>query len=116
MNEITSRAARGPQRFGKAFLMTTTATPVTPEPTLDDVRVATAAETAAHDQADAAAADRAHAAARQSRRESRQMAAAWVSLVAGLVVSLGVFSSIAWQNSVAANGTGATPPAVTAAP
>ena len=116
MNEITSRAVLSPRRFGKAFLMTTTAASVTPEPTLDDVLVATAAETAAHDQADAAAADRAHAAARQARRESRQMAVAWVSLVAGLVVSLGVFSSIAWQNSVAANGVGTTTPAVSTAP
>jgi hypothetical protein len=116
VNEITSRAGFRPSGFGKAFLMTTTATSVTPEPTLDDALVATAAETAAHDQADAAAADRAHAAAVRARRESRQMAVAWVSLVAGLVVSLGVFSSIAWQNSVAANGTGATAPAVSTAP
>lgn len=115
MNEITPRADVRTQRFGKALLMTTTATSGTTEPTLDDVLVATAAETAAHDQADAAA-NRAHAAARQARRESRQLAAAWVALATGLVVSLGVFSSIAWQHSVAANGTGTTPPAVTAAP
>ena len=79
-------------------------------PTLDDALV-TAAETAAHDQDDAAHDDAArdHAAqaadaARTARRESRAMAAAWVALVAGLALTLGVFASIAWENSVAANG------------
>ena len=84
--------------------MTTTTTPATAAPTLDDSLVAVATETAAHDQADAAAADRAVAAQRQARRESRQMAAAWASLVAGLVVSLSVFGAVAWQHSEAANG------------
>lgn len=97
--------------------MTTSTTPPTSVPTLDDALVAVATETAAHDQADAAAADRAAAARRQARRESRQMAVAWTSLVAGLVVSLSVFGAIAWQHSEAANGpsTGTTA-AVSTAP
>ena len=42
------------------------------------------------------------------------MTAAWISLALGLVISMGTFSSIAWQHSVAANGT--TPAASTTAP
>ena len=94
--------------------MTLATTRLTTEPTLDDALAA--ARTAAHDQSDAAAADRVAAAAVQARRESRQMAVAWVSLVAGLVVSLGVFASIAWENSVAANGVRPTTQAVSTAP
>ena len=106
MNEITAGRGLAESSFGKACLMTAT-TDTAHEPTLDDALVA-AAETAAHDQDDAAhddaARDHAAHAARTARRESRAMAAAWVSLVAGLALSLGVFASIAWENSVAANG------------
>lgn len=114
MKQITSRLAGSTSSFGKAFLMTTAPHATTPL-TLDDALVATAAETAAHDQADAAAADRAATAVARARRESRQMAVAWVSLFAGLVVSLGVFGAIAWQHSEAADGPG-THVAVSTAP
>jgi len=109
VNEITAGRGLAESSFGKACLMTST-TDTAHELTPDDALV-TAAETAAHDQDDAAHDDAArdhaaHAAdaARTARRESRAMAAAWVSLVAGLALTLGVFSSIAWENSVAANG------------
>ena len=109
MNEITAWRGLAESHIGKACLMTSS-TDTAHEPTLDDALV-TAAETAAHDQDDAAHDDAArenaaHAAdaARTARRESRAMAAAWVSLVAGLALTLGVFASIAWENSVAANG------------
>ena len=97
----------------------TTSTSETTEPTFDDLLVTdaaeTAAETAAHDQADAAAAHRAaEQHAKRVARENKQMTAAWISLALGLVISMGTFSSIAWQHSVAANGT--TPAVSTTAP
>lgn len=113
MNRITSRAAVGTQEFGKACLMTS-ATSASPELTLDDALVASATRTAADDQAGAAAHDRAATAALRARRERRQMAVAWTSLVLGLAVSLGVFSSIAWHDSVSARG--GAPAAVSTAP
>ena len=86
----------------------TAATDATHELTLHDATVATAAQPAAHDQADAAAHDRAAndatSAAKQARSQVRAMKAAWASLALGLVLSLGIFSAIAWENSVAANG------------
>jgi type VI protein secretion system component VasF len=45
------------------------------------------------------------AAARAARKEQRAMATAWVALFAGAAISLGAFASIAWHDSVAANGT-----------
>jgi len=116
VNEITGFPGVRVRWFGKACLMTTSTTETT-EPTFDDLLATdaaetptanaadTAADTAAHDQADAAAAHREAENARRATRESRQMAAAWVSLALGLVISLGTFGAIAWQHSVAANGT-----------
>jgi hypothetical protein len=100
----------------------TTSTSETTEPTFDDLlatdaaetSTATAADTAAHDQADAAAAHRDAENARRATRERRQMTAAWIALALGLVISLGTFGAIAWQHSVAANGT--TPAVSTTAP
>ena len=100
----------------------TTSTSETTEPTFDDLLVTDAAETAAesaadtaaHDQADAAAAHRAAENAKRVARENKQMTAAWISLAVGLLISLGTFSSIAWQHSVAANGT--SPAVSTTAP
>ena len=117
MNEITGFLGVPARWFGKACLMTTS-TSETTEPTFDDLLVTdaaeTAAQTAAHDQADAAAAHRAAENAKRVARENKQMTAAWISLALGLVISMGTFSSIAWQHSVAANGT--TPAASTTAP
>jgi formate/nitrite transporter FocA (FNT family) len=48
------------------------------------------------------------AAAGAARRERRAMNAAWASLVAGIAISMACFASIAWHDSVAANGTPAT--------
>jgi hypothetical protein len=42
------------------------------------------------------------------------MTAAWIALALGLVISLSTFGAIAWQHSVAANGT--TPAVSTTAP
>ena len=54
--------------------------------------------------ADTEAATTQAVAARAARKEQRAMAAAWVALFAGAAISLGAFASIAWHDSVAANG------------
>jgi hypothetical protein len=66
---------------------------------LTDADADSAATTAAA-QAEASA-----AATRAARKEQRAMATAWVALFAGAAISLGAFASIAWHDSVAANGT-----------
>ena len=48
--------------------------------------------------------DRARVAAEAARRERRGVDIALGSLVLGLVISLGAFASVAWHDSVAANG------------
>jgi len=121
VNEITGFPAVPATWFGKACLMTTSTTETT-EQTFDDLLVTeavetaaqTTAETAAHDQAAAAAAHRAAENATRVARENKQMTAAWIALALGLLISLGTFGSIAWQHSVAANGT--TPAVSTTAP
>ena len=61
-----------------------------------------------------AAAEVAATAARAARKEQRAMSAAWIALFAGAVISLGAFASIAWHDSVAANGPGTSVETTTA--
>ncbi len=64
----------------------------------------TADEARAETAAAAAQAGAVSSAARAARKEQRAMTAAWIALFAGLVISLGSFASIAWHDSIAANG------------
>lgn len=64
------------------------------------------AATSAAAQASTVAAELAASAARAARKEQRTMATGWVMLVAGLAIAMGSLASIAWHDSVAANGPG----------
>lgn len=120
MNEITSVVEVALSRAGKACLMTsstdTTTEPLEGQTELFDLdaelaELTDASVTDAADQVDAA-----ELAARAARKEKRAMNAAWVSLFAGLLIALGSFASIAWHDSVSANGPTTSVESTTTAP
>jgi hypothetical protein len=65
---------------------------------------------------DTARVEAAALATRAERKEKRAMTSAWVALFAGLAISLGSFASIAWHDSVAANGPRSSVESTTTAP
>ena len=96
MGEVTAPRRLSDDVVGKIFPMTST-TSSSPVVVVDDSVVATAAQ----DQRDA---ERAEARAALAASGTRMENAGWIALALGLVISLGVFGSIAWHDSVSARG------------
>lgn len=109
---VTTRRRFGPAPLGKILGMTSATTDLTSE-TLFDIDPAVDASTPTATTAVAADADRGEldptrAAEAQARRARRHDNVAWAALALGLVISLGTFGFIAYENSAAQTGGGAS--------
>lgn len=115
MNKVTATRRFAPRPLGNDVGMTTTTTDVT-DTAAAALDAVSPAESATHDQPDAATAEHsvhaaqtlAHATARRARRQDN---AAWASLAVGLLICLVTFGSIAWTDSGASTGNETTAPA-----